>query len=188
MLPEYCASIKDSMLKYFLSRLKSITLIKIKKMKNILYALFSVLVLISCQADVTSQDAAGNKFIGEKITMDGAIDLGTMVNKLATSEKFDAKVKGKIDAVCQAKGCWMNLVNDEGNEVFVKFKDYGFFMPLDCAGKEVVLEGYAFKEVTSVDELRHYAEDNGDTPEQIAAITEPKEELKFMAHGVILLQ
>jgi len=89
----------------------------------------------------------------------------------------------------QAKGCWINIVSEDAAKpsMFVKFKDYGFFMPKDIAGKEVIMEGYAFKEVTSVDELRHYAEDEGKSKEEIAAITEPVEELKFMASGVLLL-
>jgi hypothetical protein len=48
------------------------------------------------------------------------------------------------------------------------------------------MQGKAFKEVTSVDELRHYAEDAGDSKEEIAKITEPKTELKFEATGVVL--
>jgi len=148
--------------------------------------LLTIILLFSCQGE--TQNAESNSF-GETITAEGAISLASLSEKMATSnDKIETKVRGKIDAVCQAKGCWMNIVNDEGDEIFVKFKDYGFFMPLDCAGKEVIMDGYAFKETTSVDELRHYAEDNGDTPEQIAAITEPKEELKFMAHGVIFVQ
>ena len=85
----------------------------------------------------------------------------------------------------------MNLIPTEGptdQSVFVKFKDYGFFMPLDLAGSEVIVQGKAYKEVTSVDELRHYAEDEGLSAEEIAKITEPEEELKFMADGVIILE
>ncbi len=49
------------------------------------------------------------------------------------------------------------------------------------------MNGYAFRDVTPVDELRHYAEDAGKSKEEIAAITQPKEEMKFLASGVILL-
>jgi len=156
-------------------------------MKYYLLTLALVVGLMSCQTNTAQTDGSTNQF-GEKITADGAIDLATLITKLEGQEKVETKLRGTVEAVCQAKGCWMNVVNDSGDEIFVKFKDYGFFMPLDCAGKEVVMEGVAYKEVTSVDELRHYAEDNGDSPEQIAAITEPKEELKFMAHGVVLVQ
>ena len=50
-----------------------------------------------------------------------------------------------------------------------------------------MIEGVAYKEETSVDELKHYAEDAGKTAEEIAAITEPVSEKKFMATGVVLL-
>ena len=48
------------------------------------------------------------------------------------------------------------------------------------------MNGKAFKEVTTVEELRHYAEDEGKSEEEIAAITEPVEEYKFVADGVIM--
>lgn len=77
---------------------------------------------------------------------------------------------------------------EEGNpEMMVRFKDYGFFMPMDIEGRTVILDGYAKKDIISVDELRHYAEDANKSAEEIAAITEPEEELGFLAHGVILL-
>jgi hypothetical protein len=38
-----------------------------------------------------------------------------------------------------------------------------------------------------VEELKHLAEDAGKSKEEIEAITEPKEELKFLATGVLLL-
>jgi len=107
---------------------------------------------------------------------------------LVSNDKVDAVVKGKVESVCQKKGCWMNIVSDSGESVFVKFKDYGFFMPLDLAGKEVVMNGYALKEVTSVEELQHYAEDEGLSKEEIEKIQSPKEEYKFMASGVFLAQ
>ena len=69
----------------------------------------------------------------------------------------------------------------------VTFKDYAFFMPKDLSGKHVVIDGFAFVEVTSVDDLRHYAEDGGKSKEEIAAITEPKREVAFEAAGVVIL-
>ena len=102
-------------------------------------------------------------------------------------EKVNVKVVGTVDAVCQMKGCWMNITEVDKPEMMVKFKDYGFFVPKDIAGRKVVMQGYAYREVTPVDELRHYAEDAGKSKEEIEKITQPKEELKFMASGVLLL-
>lgn len=129
------------------------------------------------------------KYYGQEITSDNALNLGTMITQLEGKDSIKVKVKGRIESVCQVKGCWMNLVQDnvESEELFVKFKDYAYFMPLDATGKEVIVEGWAYREITSVDELRHYAEDEGKSKEEIEKITEPTEELKFMADGVILL-
>ena len=72
--------------------------------------------------------------------------------------------------------------------MMVNFKDYGFFMPKDIAGKKVVMQGFAYKELTSVDDLKHYAEDAHKSKAEIDAIKEPKSELKFMASGVIVTE
>ncbi len=73
-------------------------------------------------------------------------------------------------------------------EMRVTFKDYAFFMPKDLAGKRVVVDGIAYISETSVEELRHYAEDAGKAPDEIAGITEPLRELAFEAAGVLVLK
>lgn len=148
----------------------------------------SVLIFTACKGQQeTSQ--TGEKF-GKEITAENAIDFETLLARVEKEETVETKVRAKVAGVCQAKGCWMNLVSsktDDETSIFVKFKDYAFFMPLDLAGKEVIIEGKAYKEVTTVEELRHYAEDEGKSQEEIEKITEPVEELKFMADGVIIL-
>ena len=108
---------------------------------------------------------------------------------MSNVDSIETVVEGNVESVCQAKGCWMNVQSDNSDQkMFVKFKDYGFFMPLDLAGGKVVMKGKAYREVTSVDELRHYAEDEGLSKEEVLAINEPKEELKFMASGVKIIK
>jgi hypothetical protein len=105
---------------------------------------------------------------------------------LKVGDTLNTKMVAKVDAVCQAKGCWMTLNLKNGEQVMVKFKDYGFFVPKDIAGKEVVVNGLAFVEEVSVDEQRHYAEDAGKSAEEIAAITTPKKTFSFEADGVLI--
>jgi hypothetical protein len=160
-------------------------------MINRLIILLSFCSLVAaCQntpKDTTKETGQPQSF-GELITADGAIPYHDMLAKMATVDSMKVKVKGTVQGVCQAKGCWININDGQGAaETFVKFKDYGFFMPKDCAKREVIMEGYAYREVTSVEELRHYAEDEGKSKEEIEAITEPVEEMKFMASGVLLL-
>lgn len=129
------------------------------------------------------------KTFGEKVTPKGAISYDAMITQMGAKDKLEnIKVQGTVDAVCKAKGCWMNIASEKGAApMFVKFKDYAFFMPKDLAGKKVVMIGNAFKEITPVEDLRHFAQDEGKSKEEIAKITKPKEEMKFMASGVIIL-
>ena len=105
---------------------------------------------------------------------------------MQAGDTINVKFASNIKEVCSKKGCWMKLPLDENTETFVRFKDYGFFMPLDSKGREVVLNGRAFVKETSVKELQHYAEDAGKSKEEIAKITEPKREFSFEADGVLM--
>lgn len=80
----------------------------------------------------------------------------------------------------------MTLDLPQEEDVMVKFKDYEFFVPKDIEEKEVIVKGKAFVAEVSVDEQRHYAEDNGQTAEEVAEITEPKRTLSFLADGVLI--
>ena len=79
-------------------------------------------------------------------------------------------------------------LTDEASDqqVFIRFKDYSFFVPKNAAGQKAIVQGNLSKTVTSVDELKHYAQDEGKSQEEIDAITEPVVELKLMAEGVII--
>ena len=128
---------------------------------------------------------AQEKF-GKKINDKSAIEASELPARMGAKESMETKVKGTVESVCQAKGCWMKVKMDNGETMRVTFKDYGFFVPKDIAGKTVVVEGVAKKSTTPVSELRHYAQDAGKSAEEIAKITDPKEELAFVAEGVIV--
>ncbi len=156
--------------------------------------MFKKIALASIVFFFATNVSLAQKNFGEKITPKKAISYEALLAKLekmdAKSKPIDVKVKGDVAAVCQVKGCWMKIVSKQDAnkpQLFVKFKDYAYFMPKDLSGGEVVMKGKAYIEETSVDELRHYAEDDGKSPEEIAKITEPKRELKFMADGVVIL-
>lgn len=137
----------------------------------------------------TLKSDSGEKYtgqnFGEKIHHKSIVGIDDVMMKLQKEEEVKATMKAPVSEVCQVKGCWMTL--GRKGEMVVKFKDYGFFVPKDISGREVIVEGTAYREVTPVEELRHYAEDAGKSKEEIAAITEAKEELKFMATGVLVL-
>ncbi len=165
-------------------------------MKKLLSLAVAALFIFSCNeaSKTTDTKAAANEnasgtspqFFGEKITAEGAKPTDSLKAMMGSDSSLNCKLSGKVDAVCQKKGCWMELKNTDGTTMRVTFKDYGFFMPKDCAGKTAIVEGTAKIEVTSVADLQEYAKDDGESKEAIAAIKEPKSELVFEAKGVIL--
>ena len=162
------------------------------KFKSILF-----LVAVSASTLAFSQEQkkfgppAGNAIVGDTYgsVLTSTESKAITVDKLAKKLKKDAKVenvaiKGKVTDVCDKKGCWLTIQTEDDTQLFVKMKDYGFFVPTALKGKNVVLEGNAEKKVTSVDEQKHYAEDAKKPQEEIDAITKPKEEIRFVANGI----
>jgi predicted amidohydrolase YtcJ len=96
-------------------------------------------------------------------------------------------IQAKISGVCEKKGCWLTLENSKGMTVFVKMKDYAFFLPMSALGKTALLNADVQKKITSVEELKHYAEDAKKSKEEIEKITEPKTEIRVLAKGIKIL-
>ncbi|MFP9099305.1 DUF4920 domain-containing protein [Flavobacterium sp. RHBU_24] len=135
------------------------------------------------------EEKAGYASFGDKILADNALTKEQMLNKykkLKQGDTLNVKFKTKIADVCKKKGCWMALELPGTESAFVRFKDYGFFVPLNATGEEAVVSGKAFVTETSVDELKHYAKDGGKSAAEIAKITAPKVEYGFLADGVLI--
>lgn len=159
-----------------------------KKIQILSFVFAGFSLLAACKT-ATSGDS--NTFGAGVSNKENPTAFADVVKQLDTQDSVNVIVKAKVGEVCQAKGCWMNLHDNQGltdEQLFVKFKDYAFFMPKDLTGKVVLVEGVAYTEETSVDELRHYAEDAKKSAEEIAAITEPVKEKKFMASGVVIVK
>jgi hypothetical protein len=154
-------------------------------MKSVTISIAFILLIAVVNAQDITPAAKGVTY-GEATTDDSAIAVTAMEENMANG-KFTGKTTGKVVSVCQEKGCWMKLERSGGEPIMVKFKDYGFFMPKDIVGKEVVLNGEATVKETSVKQLKHYAKDAGKTEEEIKKIKQAKKELIFVAKGVLVL-
>ena len=168
-------------------------------MKKVFSLLFLSAALVSCKnapdqdlskTEQPREDAfASYTSVGKEVSAEGILSAAEMSEKfagLSLGDTIDARFRAEVASVCKSKGCWMNLKLENGEEAAVKFKDYAFFVPKDIEEKEVVVNGKAYVSMESVEDQRHYAEDAGKSKEEIAAITEPKRTLSFMADGVLI--
>ncbi|WP_445381615.1 DUF4920 domain-containing protein [Robiginitalea sp. IMCC43444] len=115
-------------------------------------------------------------------------EIGQVFDTLVVSDTLKTAFRAEVLEVCQAKGCWMRLQLPEEETVMVRFKDYGFFVPKDIAGKTVEVEGLAFISEVSEEERRHLAQDGGASEEEIRAIEGAEAAPGFEAIGVRILQ
>jgi len=106
--------------------------------------------------------------------------------KLKKGDTITVQFQSNIKQVCKKKGCWMKMELAGDNESFVKFKDYGFFVPLNADNSQAIVNGKAFVDVESVESLKHYAKDGGKSAAEIAKITKPEVTFSFLADGVYI--
>ena len=161
-------------------------------MKKIVALTFCFFALTSCKKETVAtenQKQVEYAFFGDSISDDKALssdEMMTQFDKLKAGDTLNVKFKSKIKNVCQKKGCWMTLVLPNEKEAFVKFKDYAFFVPKNANDEMVIVNGKAFVSIESVNELKHYAKDEGKSQAAIDSIVSPKTTYSFMADGVLI--
>jgi hypothetical protein len=154
-------------------------------MKQFFLAVVLVGTSFLAQAQPPKGDAKPGTTFGTKISADGAVDASQLPSLVKEDEsKTPVKIKGKVLDVCSKKGCWAKVQINDQETAFVKMKDYGFFLPLSAIGKTVVIDGEAYVETTSVEELKHYAEDAKKAQAEIDAIKEPGKQIRLTANGI----
>lgn len=134
--------------------------------------------LISCQHTHKQQG------FGEPFTVKNSVSLSSAISGLKPGDSTRLTFVGEVNEVCQVKGCWMSLKDDQVDlPIRVTFKDYAFFVPKDLAGQEVVIHGTATVKTLSEAMARHYAEDAG----QLYDSTRLRE-LSVVATGVVVIK
>jgi hypothetical protein len=146
--------------------------------------LAAALLLVSAACSATRNDAVAptGEVYGKALPAGKPIAAEVL---LAEPAKFNGQrviLEGVVSDVCKVKGCWMVMAEGE-RKLRVTFENYGFFVPKDCAGRAVRVEGaFAIKEI-SVADAKHYLEDAGRHADA-AKISEPVKELTLVASGV----
>ena len=157
-------------------------------MKKVGLLIVFLITIIACKKEEVKVNYAS---FGETITAKNAISKNDMISKFKTlkeGDTIDVKFASTVSEVCKTKGCWMKIDLGDAQETTVKFKDYGFFVPMNSEERQVVVNGKAYVSIVSVDELQHFAKDAGKSDEEIAKITDPKFTYSFLADGVLIAE
>ena len=100
---------------------------------------------------ITRGDAIGNSPV---------VDLADALSTIHAYLDTSVILEGSVHRVCQAKGCWMELVQDGAPRgLRVTFKDYAFFVPTDSSGHAARIEGVFETNVFSKRQADHLIEE-----------------------------
>ncbi len=124
-----------------------------------LLAVFSVL-LMAFQSTADTPFSADQSFGAEMPAGVETVSLKQAITNLDGSTDQFFKIQGQITEVCQAKGCWMILM-DGDTYARVMFEDYGFFVPTETSMQRSVVYGVLTEHVLSGEEAEHFAQDAG---------------------------
>ena len=142
------------------------------------------LVLLSFHANAAeSTSTAAVTTRGEKLKGLKAVTLSELMKTPDTYVGKTVAVEGTVRQACQKKGCWMELAQADGQAVRVTFKNYGFFVPKDCAGSHVKLEGLVSVKELSEAKAKHYEEEGATVPRGKDGVAR---EVSVVAYGVEL--
>lgn len=148
----------------------------------------AVLLLASC-AQTPAEEVVVYDYFGDSAAIGTPVLTGAEVLKqLETSDSIWVTFQAPIQAVCQTKGCWMEVQLDSTTTALVRFKDYGFFVPMDASGEMATIGGAVKKQELSIEWLQEQARDANEPDSVVAAITKPEVRLTVMASGVALPQ
>lgn len=144
---------------------------------------------VDATVDAKQEEVKEYASYGSTILVDNALSPSEMLDTYKSMKKGDTlavQFKSKINEVCKKKGCWMKMGLADGQVSFVRFKDYGFFVPLNADNSEAIVGGRAYLDIVSVDELKHFAKDGGKSQAEIDKITAPETTYAFQADGVLI--
>ena len=137
--------------------------------------------LVGLATTAWAQESTPGTFYGETFTAsDEAAGIARAMED-STFHNATVQVEGTVLDVCQKKGCWM-VVGEGDSQMRITFKDYSFFVPTDCSGKQVLVEGVVSVEEIPEDVAKHYAEES--EHEDPDAISGPQRVITMVATGV----
>lgn len=184
-------------------------------MKKVVYTVFAfALLLQSCgeqketdvkdenQTETTHEEEVvaeevvmvdGYEYYGIKeMNSQGGVSVEEMKAIIDSTGAFEGKINTTLFGICRKAGCWVTIDNPGGEPIRVVFGEHAFFVPLDTQeGKEVVIEGVAVMDTTSIEMQKHFLDDAKETGQEVPQsaydeITAPLVEVSFNATGILI--
>lgn len=130
-------------------------------MRDKLFPLLLIGAGLLSQPVLADQPFSPDQAFGAPMPAEGqALSLTQAIDQLDTLQGQFVKIEGLVTEVCQAKGCWMILMEGD-TYARITFEDYGFFVPIETSMQRSVIYGQLSEVVLSGEQADHYAQDAG---------------------------
>ena len=152
----------------------------------------TLLVAAACQGAPEPQDTAEPEgtLYGEALTLDEVTSVSTILDDPEAWVGKRVQVEGMIVAVCEMRGCWMDIASDrEAEKIQIKVEDGEIVFPLTAKGKTALVEGTVeVLELTleeAIEAARHKAEEHGEEFDP-STVTGPQTTYRIRGLGAVI--
>jgi hypothetical protein len=152
---------------------------------RLLTTALAVFVVVGCQS---APRLEGEPY-GEPLTLTEVTDIATILASPSDYVGRRVLVEGEIVAVCEQKGCWMDLETADDAMIQVKVEDDVIVFPVSARGKTALVEGIVEeRELTSEQAFAaaaHRAEEQGE-PFDSTAVFPPATVYRIQGTGALI--
>ena len=118
---------------------------------------------IACNTTPSRDALPSGKEIGQPMQARPIVHFAVIDSTPANYFHQTLLVEGKVKAVCQQKGCWMQI-EDRGHIAWVRWETgcggkYAF--PKDSAGKRILVQGSFYPKKISAEDAEHMKQESG---------------------------
>ena len=113
--------------------------------------------------------------LGAPIRAGQKVALASIAKDTAKYANATVTTEGRVTAVCQAMGCWMEIA-DTASEAHVRMSGHSFFIPKTASGRRAIVQGTVLAKP-----------DNGECEQEAAEATGKVVKVELDATGVELL-
>ncbi|HSG46456.1 MAG TPA: DUF4920 domain-containing protein [Longimicrobiales bacterium] len=130
---------------------------------------------------------------GEPITLTEVTPVSAILDAPESYLGQRVLVKGLVVAVCESRGCWMDIAGDrEFEKVQIKVDDGVIVFPLSARGSEALVEGVVEElQLTyeeALEEARHKAEEHGTEFDPASVPQGPQTIYRIRGKGALIAQ
>ena len=125
----------------------------------------TVSVILVCLASLGL--ATDYQLYGSSVSKKSEVRIGQLLKEPAQYVDKLVKVVGLVNDVCPMKGCWVEVIENQGSErIRFKVQDDVVIFPVEAVGQEIIAEGilrrYELSQEQATRWLAHLAEEKGD--------------------------